>query len=139
MYNDEDFKTFYRQRRDTMRLILPLLLLFQLSTLFAATNVPKLKLLYMQMQHCPWCHKMNKEIFENPNILQKLQKMYTIEKKFRGDDNLPDFVQPRYYPTTYIISADGKLLDELPGYMDPERFTDYLYELYELETNTAKE
>ena len=93
----------------------------------------------MEMEHCPWCHKMNEEIFDNPKIRQKLQTMYTIEKKMRGTENLPDFVKPKYYPTTYILSADGKeLLDELPGYMNPERFMDYLGELYELETKGAQ-
>ncbi len=125
-----------------MKTVLTLLFVLQLTTaLFAQSNTPKLQLLYMQMQHCPWCHKMNREVFENPAIMQKLQSMYIIKKKNRGDRDLPAFVRPRFYPTTYILSADGKkLLDELPGYMEPKRFADYLSDLYEIETegkNTA--
>ncbi len=116
------------------KLISAFLLLFLAVGLFGATQ-PKLKLLYMQMSHCPWCHKMTREVFENPKIATELAKMYTIESRFRGDSDLPSFIQPRFYPTTYILTPDGKkVLDELPGYMEPDRFLDYLTELYELET-----
>jgi len=118
-----------------MRFLFSLFLLFQLSTAVFAQNSPKLQLLFMEMEHCPWCHKMNEEIFDNPKIRKKLDTMYIISKKLRDAENLPEFVKPRYYPTTYIISREGKLLDELPGYMNPARFLDYLTELYELETS----
>ncbi len=118
----------------THKTISAILLILITVSLFGASQ-PKLKILYMQMHHCPWCHKMNKEVFENPKITQKLSKMYTIESRFRGDTDLPPFIQPRFYPTTYVLSTDGKkLVDELPGYMEPDRFLDYLTELYELET-----
>jgi len=118
-----------------MRFLLPLLLILQLSTSLFADAKPKLQLLFMEMEYCPWCHKMNAEVFENPKIRKKLDTMYHVTKKLRGAENLPEFVKPRYYPTTYIISPEGKLLDELPGYMNPARFLDYLTELYELETS----
>ena len=118
-----------------MRFLFSLFLLFQLSTAVFAQNSPKLQLLFMEMEHCPWCHKMNEEIFDNPKIRKKLDTMYIISKKLRDAENLPEFVKPRYYPTTYIISPEGKLLDELPGYMEQTRFLDYLTELYELETS----
>ena len=117
-----------------VRPALPLLLLLSLFLPLFAAEPAKLKLLYVEMEHCPWCHRMNAEVFENPKIAEKLKQMYTIERKLRGEKDLPASVKPKYYPTTYIFSADGKkLLDELPGYMDPKRFTEYLTELYEME------
>jgi len=117
-----------------MKIFFTFLTLVYLGGALHAANGDKLQLLYMQMKHCPWCHKMNEEIFDNPEIVSKLRMMYTIRKKYRGDKELPAFVQPRFYPTTYILSADGKkLLDELPGYMEPQHFLEYLTELYELE------
>jgi len=116
-----------------MRFLVSFFLILQLTTTLSAQSAPKLQLLFVEMKQCPWCHKMNDEIFDNPKIRKQLDTMYTIQKKYRGTDNLPEFVHPRYYPTTYIISPEGKLLDELPGYMDPARFLDYLSELYELE------
>jgi len=119
-----------------MKIFFIFLTLIYFTTTIYAVNNNKLQLIYMQMNHCPWCHKMNKEIFENPQIHAKLAKMYTIIKKYRGDKDLPAFIQPRFYPTTYILSADGKkLLDELPGYMESADFVDYLVELYKLEHN----
>jgi thioredoxin-related protein len=118
----------------SVRLTIPVLLLLTLLLPLYAFAEPKLKLLYVEMKACPWCHRMNSEVFENPKIAQKLKQMYTIEKRLRGDKDLPASVKPKYYPTTYIFSADGKkLLDELPGYMNPDRFLDYLTQLYEME------
>ena len=121
-------------QRYAMRFLFLFALFFQTGTTLLADTIPKLQLLYVEMEHCPWCHRMNEEVFENPEIAKQLRRMYTIQKRRKDAQELPDFVHPRYYPTTYILSADGqKLLDELPGYMDPKRFLDYLKALYELE------
>ncbi len=114
-----------------------LLLFLTLIPILHASAKPRLQLLYLQMYACPWCHRMNAKIFENPLILSKLEKMYKIKKRYKGAPDLPAFAKPRYYPTTYILSPDGKkVLDELPGYMEPARFLDYLQELYALENES---
>ncbi len=124
---------------ETMRHVLKIVLIMLMTQGLFAGAEPKLKLLFMEMEQCPWCHRMNEEIFENEKIMQKLRRMYSIEKRMRGAAGLPEAVKPRYYPTTYIFSADGKkVLDELPGYMDPKRFVDYLSELYELEKESLQ-
>lgn len=111
-------------------LLLPLLI----ALLPLHAESPKLQLLFLKMEHCPWCQRMEQDVFEDPKILKKLQAMYVIKKVERGDPTLPSSLHPRFYPTTYIFTPDGKkLLDELPGYMEPKRFLDYLQELYALE------
>ena len=105
------------------------------TTQLYAASEPKLQLLYVEMAHCPWCHRMEEEIFKNPKWRTEIQKHYTIRKIEKSEEALPLDLKPRFFPTTYILSADDtKLLDELPGYMEPDRFLDYLTELYELET-----
>ena len=111
-----------------------LFLLLSISTIHAQTS--KMQLLYVEMEHCPWCHKMNSEIFDNPKIYDQLKSMYKITKMKKGAATLPAFLHPRYYPTTYILSEDGqKVIDELPGYMGSARFLDYLKDLYEIENS----
>ncbi len=110
-----------------------LIILVNITNLYA--NNVKLTLLYVQMQHCPWCHKMNKEVFDNPEMTKKLEQMYTIVKLKKGDPQIPTYLHPKFFPTTYILSKDKKkLIDELPGYMKATQFTEYLHDLYEIET-----
>ncbi len=114
-----------------------IVILLTVTTILHAAPKPRLQLLYVEMEACPWCHRMNAEIFENPKIASKLAAMYEIKKRYKGAPDLPAFAKPRYYPTTYILSPDGKkVLDELPGYMEPGRFLDYLQELYALENES---
>ncbi len=113
-----------------------LLTLFLLLNL-QATPIPddkKLIIVYMEMEHCPWCHKMNRETMDNPKYKAIYEKEYILAKITKESGNVPLFLSPKYYPTTYILSSDGsEVLDELPGYMASERFVDYLQELYDVE------
>jgi len=112
-----------------------LTLLFFLS--LNASPIPddkKLIIVYMEMEHCPWCHKMNRETMDNPKYKAQYEKEYILAKITKESGDTPLFLFPKYYPTTYILSSDGsQVLDELPGYMASERFVDYLHELYTVE------
>jgi thioredoxin-related protein len=115
-----------------------LLLIFLLTiSLFAETPIKrdKMILLYVEMDYCPWCQRMDKEVFENSKNFDYLQKLYTIKRVKRG--GTPAFVKAKYYPTTFILSSDGKeIVDELPGYMKAEDYLDYLNTLVEVENST---
>jgi thioredoxin-related protein len=118
-----------------------LLLIVTLLPLFA-TSIPddkKLILLYVEMEHCPWCHKMDRETIDNPTYLQEIEREYILAKITKESGDMPLFITPKYYPTTYILSSDGsQILDELPGYMQSKRFVQYLQELYEVEMQTIE-
>ena len=104
-----------------------------------AEDLPRLQLYYVEMEHCPWCQRMEEEVFSNPALRAELQKHYTIRKIEKSEGKLPLGLKPRFFPTTYILSADGtKLVDELPGYMDPKRYVDYLEDLYDIETKEGE-
>ena len=107
------------------------------SSLFAQ-NIPddeKFILVYTQMEHCPWCHKMNRETIDNPLYKSQYGTRYILAKITRESGDIPSFLEPTYFPTTYILSPDGsKILDELPGYMPSKRYVEYLQDLYEVET-----
>jgi thioredoxin-related protein len=107
-----------------------------------ANTIPdekKLILLYVEMKHCPWCHKMDRETIDNPIYLKELKKHYILAKISKESGDMPLFIAPKYFPTTYILSSDGsEILDELPGYMQSQRFVQYLQELYEVEMQTIE-
>ncbi len=115
------------------RALFSLLLLFQ--TLYATTP-PKMILVFTEMVHCPWCHKMRRETIDEPSALKEIQKYYIITKITRESGDIPLFLHPKYYPTTYILSWDGsRIIEELPGYMPKGHFLEYLEELYEVENS----
>ncbi len=122
-----------------------LLTIFALNT-YAMKDIPqidqkdKMIVLFVKTKNCQWCKKMDKESFKNRDSLDKITKLYRIKKVIKGDQLLPSFINPKYYPTTYILSSDGKkLIDELPGYMKNRDFVSYLEELYNVEMNLEQE
>ena len=113
-----------------------LLLFLTTVSLFSAVTQKhdKMILLYVEMDNCPWCKKMNREVFDDSSNLNELQKLYEIKKVKKGSSDIPSFIKTKYYPTTYILSSDGKkVIDELPGYMKAEDYLDYLKTLDEVE------
>ncbi len=117
-----------------------LILTFLLLSQLLADAIPqdkKLLLVYTVMQGCPWCHKMDREIIDDPATRKILQKQYIILKIVRESGDMPLFLKPVYFPTTYILSADGNtILEEFPGYMQKKRFLEYLDDLYQLESES---
>jgi thioredoxin-related protein len=101
-----------------------LVLLFG-TCLFAdvRSNDKKLVMLFVKLEHCQWCEKMEKEVFEDKETNATLQKEFIIKKVLYGKDSLPSFIKPQHFPTTYVISADGtKVIDSLAGYREKEKF-----------------
>jgi len=91
--------------------------LFILSMLEAKE---KMVLLNIQMHGCGWCAKMQREVFDDPEVMAKLKKRFKVIVLNRDEDigKIPPFLHPRFFPTTYILTPDMKKVDdELPGYM----------------------
>lgn len=114
-------------------LLLSLFIILNLS----ASPIPddkKLILVYIEMEYCGWCKKMDRETIDEPRSLAMLEKQYHIAKIKKESGDVPLFLNPKFYPTSYILSSDGsKVIDELPGYMQNRRFLEYLNDLYEVE------
>ena len=108
-----------------------------------AKDVPikeKLVIVYVELEHCRWCHKMSKETFDNESKKSQFQEEYLLAKIKKESGDVPLFLNPKIFPTTYILSSDGsKILDELPGYMKSARLIDYLHELYQVEMGIEEE
>jgi thioredoxin-related protein len=114
-----------------MKRIVFLLLVINISV-FAFSD--KLLMIYVEKNGCGWCKKMDKEIIENPKALKKIHKQYVLKKMLSENGDLPSFINPRYFPTTYILNPEGtKIIEELPGYMEKSRFLDFINEVYNIE------
>ena len=98
-----------------------------------ANKSNKLLLLFVESSSCPYCIQMKKEIFSQANFLRRLEKKYVI-LMLEGVDALDEGYKTKYFPTTYLIDPKTKqIVDELPGYMQPLDFMDFLKEVYNQE------
>ena len=91
----------------------------------------KLILLTIEKEGCPYCIKMQKDIFDVPKFNQYIAKNYLHVNINREDSTLPQVLHVKYFPTNLILSPrDLKIIDEFAGYMKPESFIELLDEVY---------
>jgi len=108
-----------------------LFLLLLSTSLFAEDK--KLLMLFVKMEHCVWCEKMENEVFADQKVNTALQKQFVIKKLIYGSDTLPSVVKPKHFPTTYVLSLDGtKVIDSLEGYREKEKFLKFFSGTYEM-------
>ncbi len=70
---------------------------------------------------CPNCHRMDKESFKNPKIVEHLSKLFIPAKiSCENDAELALSFGFTQLPATVLISPDGKILARHEGYADPE-------------------
>ena len=94
----------------------------------------KLILLTVESDKCPYCLKMRKTIFDMKKYSQKIAKHYIHISVNVNDDALPDALHVKYLPTNFILSPKKlRIIDEFPGYMEPEHFIELLEEVYRQE------
>jgi protein disulfide-isomerase len=81
----------------------------------------RLVLLFVTSDHCGYCLKMQDNTLSNQSIVQTLQTKFVPAKlTLKLDDELAQQLQVSIYPTTMIISPQGKILDYARGYLSPE-------------------
>jgi len=97
-----------------------------LSLFIISLSFAKPVLLNIQKSGCGWCEKMNREIFENKDVMKKLKTKFRVIVLNRDFDKIPSFIDVRFFPTTFILNENmTKIEDELPGYMGAHQLLDY--------------
>lgn len=77
-------------------------------------------LLYVTSQDCHFCSKMQSLTFADNQVMRDLQDRFVAAKvHLAADSELGKQLMINIYPTTIIISPQGKILDYVRGYMDP--------------------
>ncbi|MDD2384925.1 MAG: thioredoxin fold domain-containing protein [Sulfurospirillaceae bacterium] len=101
---------------------------------YKAQKEKKLILLTVESDTCPYCLKMKKTIFNVKKYSQKIGKHYIHIIINVQDQALPSILHAKYLPTNYILSPKKlHIIDEFPGYMEPEHFLELLDEVYRQE------
>ncbi|MDD3343974.1 MAG: thioredoxin fold domain-containing protein [Sulfurospirillaceae bacterium] len=107
---------------------------FLVKEMNQAKKEKKLILLTVESDTCPYCLKMRKNIFNVKKYSQKIDKHYIHVIVNARDEILPEFLHTKYLPTNYILSPlKLRIIDEFPGYMEPEHFMELLDEVYRQE------
>jgi len=84
---------------------------------------------------CGWCKKMDKDVFNHPDVAEALDRMFTLAKvngesresvtyKNQKTDGF-GIVQGfgiRGYPALIFLDSKGDMLTLIPGYVDAENF-----------------
>jgi len=96
-----------------------------------ALDEKKLILLSVTKEFCPYCIKMEKDVFENTIYRNQIEKKYLHVTINKEDSRLPQALHVKYFPTNLILSpSDLKIIDDFAGYIEPVSFIELLDEVY---------
>ena len=101
-----------------------------------ATDDGKHVILFMEMNGCPYCFKMNEENFKHAPYTDFIQKQFdVIALNTRGDREvalyeettasekaIADLLKVRYTPTLIFLNAEGKPVARVNGYRNVSEF-----------------
>jgi thioredoxin-related protein len=75
---------------------------------------------------CNWCEMMKHNVLLKSSVRAKLDKKFRVVIADKNEkEKIPKVIKKtKLFPTTYIVE-NGKLVDELPGYMSAEDLLNY--------------
>lgn len=78
-------------------------------------------ILYVTMNECFYCRKMEHDTFANKDVRGSIKdKFVAASVKAETRNDLVKWFKVRSFPTTIIVSPDGKVIDYIRGYIGPE-------------------
>ena len=96
----------------------------------AAVTGRKPLLVMFTSDHCVYCKKMLKETYGHPAIQQMLiGNAETVLAHANQYRDLAKKLGIRGYPTTMLVSPEGKVLDFVPGFVEPKEFAQRIHPL----------
>ncbi len=84
----------------------------------------KIIMLYITASHCPYCKRMDKNVFEDRKMSSWLENRFISVKIDMDFDDIPMNLNPKMTPTFYFISKDEKIIKTIPGSWKIEDFKD---------------
>ncbi|WP_020561142.1 thioredoxin family protein [Thiofilum flexile] len=117
-----------------------------------ATDHNKRILLYFYQDGCPYCAKLNRDNFGNPDLAKKIQQHFdVIALNMWGAREVTDLtgtvltekslatsLKVQYTPTLLFLDEQGKVALRINGYYNPDQFNyalDYVAGKHEKESN----
>ncbi|MCA9240851.1 MAG: thioredoxin family protein [Planctomycetales bacterium] len=96
-------------------------------------------LIFVCSDNCFYCVKMLKETYSHQQIAMALRA--TSESVAVKNDDVPELVKQfkiNAYPTTLVVSPEGKELARIKGFLPPEKFVAKLFRPADERTAQAK-
>lgn len=104
-----------------------------------AKSQNKVVLVDVYTEWCSWCKKLDEDVYPAPEVQKELRNYFTAVKinaessaahTFEGKEvterELASGWQVTGYPTILFLTPDGKVIDQLSGYMPPKDFANTL-------------
>ena len=87
-------------------------------------------LLFVSMDGCKYCRRMEQTTFSNPQVRQTIGANYVpvAIKNSERPDVMRD-LQIQSFPTTLIVTPQGDVVSELKGYVEPRKFEQQLLQV----------
>ena len=81
-------------------------------------------MIYVKGEHCPWCKKMEEDIFGDKDMAKVLNQKFVLVKLDKSSKDVETYFPDVYItPTTFFIGYNKKPLYEIDGFMDDYRFS----------------
>ena len=99
-----------------------------------AIKEKKLILVNIVTENCPYCKKMEKEIFSNATYRKQIEQKYVFVSIDLYDPSLPQDLRTKYTPANAILSPTRhSIIEGYTGYMDATSFMTVLDNAYKAE------
>lgn len=88
-----------------------------------AQKTGKPMLVFVTSGNCHYCTKMVRETWSHPQIARAVSARY--EPAILSKDSNPKLIKQlgiRAFPTTLVVSPEGKLVTHLQGFAEPQKF-----------------
>ena len=96
-----------------------------------AIKEKKLFLISIEKEQCPYCLKMQQDVFTHPRFKEFIHDKFLHLAILNTDIALPKSLKAKYFPTTFIVKPDDlTIIDEFAGYMNLENSLELLDEVY---------
>lgn len=79
-------------------------------------------MVFIEADNCPYCERMKEEVLEQSYISNALKNFIPLKLNINSKDAKKHFSGAYVTPTTYFITADKKMLEEMVGYTNEEFF-----------------
>ena len=100
-----------------------------------AIKEKKLLLISVEKEQCPYCLKMQQDVFTHPRFKEFIDDKFLYLLMLNTDTSLPSFLKAKYFPTTFIVKPDDlTIIDEFAGYIKMENLMELLEEIYSQQT-----
>lgn len=93
------------------------------------------KLIFMDVwtEWCGWCIKLQRDTFPSAEAQAALNRFVPLSVMTQKKDGTPTANAPlekRFrvegFPALYVLDADGRVIDQNPGYLPPKEFAAWL-------------